>query len=102
KAGLGVLLGPTGGYLLGFVVAAYLVGKMVGAKPRPGFLWTVAAMVAGTAALYALGVAQLMVVAKLTVIKALAAGVVPFLIGDAIKIVLAALIAGRVRERIRV
>ena len=101
KAGLGVLFGPTGGYLIGFVLAAFLVGKLVSARPRPGFLWMASSMLAGTAALYTLGVLQLMVVAKLSLIKALAVGVLPFLIGDAIKIVLAALISGKVRERIR-
>jgi len=102
KAGLGVIFGPTGGYLVGFILAAYLVGKMVGARPKPGFLWVTAAMVAGTVALYALGVLQLMVVAKLSLTKALAVGVVPFLIGDAVKIVLATLITRKVRERIRI
>jgi len=43
-----------------------------------------------------------MVVAKLSLTKALAVGVVPFLIGDAVKIVLATLITRKVRERIRI
>ena len=70
-------------------------------KQRPGFVWMVSAMIIGHAALYALGVAQLMFVAKLSIGKALAIGVLPTLPGGIIKILAAAFIAGKLRDKIR-
>lgn len=100
KAGLGVLFGPTGGYLIGFIAAAYVIGKLTALKSRPGFLWLCLSLVAGTVVLYALGALQLALVARLTLAKALLVGVLPFLAGDGIKIVLTALIALKLRERL--
>lgn len=101
KAGIGVLFGPTGGYLIGFVVAAFVVGKLAALKERPGFAWLCLSLVAGTAVVYALGVFQLSLVARLAPLKALAVGVLPFLPGDGIKIVLTAWIAIKLRDRLR-
>jgi biotin transport system substrate-specific component len=100
KAGLGVLFGPTGGYLIGFVVAAFVIGKLVALKERPGFAWLCFALIAGEAVVYALGLLQLVLVARLTFIKALAVGVLPFIPGDGIKIIVAAIIALKLRERL--
>jgi biotin transport system substrate-specific component len=99
KAGLGVLFGPTGGYLIGFVVAAFVIGKLTALKARPGFAWLCLSLVAGTLLLYALGVFQLSLVARLSPQKALAVGLLPFLAGDAVKILLTAWIALKLRDR---
>jgi biotin transport system substrate-specific component len=101
KAGLGVLLGPTGGYLIGFVAGAWVIGALVNLKKSPGFAWTVAALVAGTLVVYLLGVAQLCVVAKLSLNKAIAVGVLPFLIGDLVKILATAFVVQKIRPRFR-
>ncbi|MHB9097988.1 MAG: biotin transporter BioY [Syntrophales bacterium] len=101
KAGFGVLIGPTGGYLTGFIVGAYIIGKLIELKKKPGFLWMTSAMIIGHIALYTLGVAQLMLVAKLSLGKAVAVGVIPTLPGGIIKILAAAFIAGRLREKIK-
>jgi biotin transport system substrate-specific component len=100
KAGLGVLLGPTGGYLLGFLAAAFVIGFLARLKSVPGFRWYVLSMIAGTVVVYILGVVQLSVVAGLSMEKAVALGAVPFLAGDALKIVAAALLTTRLRERL--
>jgi biotin transport system substrate-specific component len=78
------------GYILGFLAAAVVVGKLAeqGADRSP--LRTVGAMVLGNLAIYAIGVPWLMVYANLSLLPALVAGVLPFLIGDAIKIIAAA------------
>jgi biotin transport system substrate-specific component len=102
KAGLGVLMGPTGGYLVGFIAGAYIMGKLIEIKEKPGFVWMASAMVVGHIALYALGVAQLMLVAKLSLGKAFAVGVVPTLPGGILKILAAALVAVKLRDKIRV
>lgn len=78
------------GYVVGFVLAALVVGKLAerGADRTP--LRAAALMVLGNLAIYAVGVPWLMAYAGVSLPKALALGVVPFLIGDAIKIVIAA------------
>jgi biotin transport system substrate-specific component len=104
KAGLGILLGPTGGYLIGFVFAAYVIGRMVTLKKRPGFLWIVLSMVLGIAVIYLFGLAQLSVVADLSLIKALAVGTGGglYVFGDLVKIIVAAVLTLNLRERIKI
>ena len=102
KAGLGVLLGPTGGYLIGFVAGAYIIGKLIETKKEPGPVWIAVAMVAGTAVIYLLGVLQLIIIAKLSMDKAVTVGVLPFLIGDALKIAAATLITVKLKDRVRI
>lgn len=101
KAGMGVLLGPTGGYLIGFIVAAYVVGKLIEIKKKPGFIWTVSSMVAGMICIYVFGVIQLSFIAKLPFNKSISVGVLPFLIGDALKIIAAAIITLKIRDKIK-
>jgi biotin transport system substrate-specific component len=94
--GLGRILGPTGGFLLGYLPVVYLVGLVSERLPRR-IVWDVAAMVAGAVVLYACGLVWLMAVTGLPFAKALMVGMYPFLIGDALKIAAAALIAKAVR-----
>ena len=89
-AGLARFVGPTAGYLLGFVVAAFAVGSLSerGWDRKP---WTTAAsMIIGNGIIYALGVAWLWRFVGLEAV--LNAGVVPFLPGDALKIALATIL----------
>lgn len=91
--GLARLLGPTGGYLLGFVLAAGLVGWLVqrfGSDRSVG--GTALAMLAGNVLIYLPGLAWLAHVTGLHGQSLLAAGLVPFLLGDALKLGLAALL----------
>lgn len=78
------------GYVVGFLLAALLVGKLAehGADRSP--LRTIGMMVLGNLAIYAVGVPWLMFQAGLSLPTALALGVVPFLIGDVLKIAVAA------------
>ena len=100
KAGLGVLFGPTGGYLIGFIAGSYVIGTIIEVKKEAGLFRIVLAMVVGFLVLYALGVLQLSIVAKLSFAKALSAGMIPFLIGDAVKIVVATFVTLKLRDRI--
>lgn len=84
------LLGPTGGYLLGFVAAAWVVGWLcehVGDGSITGIAVT---MLAGSATIYVFGVSWLTLFVGAE--KALEMGLLPFLPGDLIKIALAGLI----------
>ena len=101
KAGAGVLVGPTGGYLIGFVAAAFVIGKLTALREKPGLVWLIFSMSLGIAVVYLLGIVQLMVVAKLDLARAIVVGLLPPLPGDIVKIVVAALICRKVREHIR-
>jgi biotin transport system substrate-specific component len=94
--GIGRLFGPTGGFLLGYLPAVFLTG-MVAERGLGSMRRDVLAMVLGSAVLYACGVPWLKAVAGLSFEKAVAVGVLPFLVGDALKIAAAALIARAVR-----
>jgi biotin transporter BioY len=89
--GPAVLAGPTGGYLAGFVVGAYITGFLAerGWDRRVGT--TILAMVLGNLGIYSFGLiwlCYLMGVGK----AVLAVGFYPFIIGDLLKIVLAAIV----------
>jgi biotin transport system substrate-specific component len=86
-SGIAHLVGPTGGYLIGFVFAAGLVGFLA-ERGWDRRLWTtLLAMILGNLVIYAFGVGWLSTF--LGVGTALAKGMLPFLIGDVIKIALA-------------
>ncbi|MEN6326766.1 MAG: biotin transporter BioY [Syntrophomonas sp.] len=87
KAGAGVLFGPSGGYLIGFVVGAYVMGKIVEIRREPGWVWLLMALLVGNLIIYTLGTWQLMEVTGFSLVKSLMVGVVPFLFGDLLKIV---------------
>ena len=81
---------PSFGYVVGFLLAAVVVGKLAekGADRTP--LRAAGLLVLGNLAIYAVGVPGLMLTTGMSLPMALTLGVVPFLIGDAIKIALAA------------
>lgn len=85
SGGIEVLTGATGGYLIGFVFAAGLVGWMAEHRQDRTFSTMFTAFILGSAVIYAFGVVGLMVSADMTLIAAVEAGVVPFLLGDLIK-----------------
>lgn len=93
QSGLGVLLGPWGGYLFGFVFGAAATGLIARLKKRPGFLWLCMSMAAGTLVIYAFGVAQLALISGFPVDQAVLVGVLPFVPGDIVKIALGAAVA---------
>ncbi|MGI9119879.1 MAG: biotin transporter BioY [Acidimicrobiales bacterium] len=81
--------GATGGYLVGFVVAAGLVGLLAERHQDRSLLTSVPAMLAGTAVIYLFGVTWLAHVLGADASTALEKGLLPFLIGDALKLVVA-------------
>jgi biotin transport system substrate-specific component len=90
KGGLAVIWGTNGGYLIGFIVAGAVVGRLAELGWDRRFTAALAAMFIGNVIIYAIGLPWLMVVTGWTVEKTIAAGLTPYLVGDAIKLVLAA------------
>jgi biotin transport system substrate-specific component len=99
--GIGRLVGPTGGYLVGYLPAIFLIG-FISEKAAARIGYNVMAMICGTIVLYACGVSWLKILTGMTWAKALSLGMYPFLIGDALKIAAAALIAKALRPVVRI
>lgn len=89
-AGFAALLGPTGGYLIGFVLASIVIGELVERRRNWSTGHVLAAMSLGVLIIYALGAAQLALFLGLDVMEAIILGVVPFVTVDALKVLMAA------------
>ena len=96
KGGLAHFFGPTGGYLLGYLISAWITG-LISDRSNRLFIRDVIAVVIGSLIIYASGVPWLKVVTQMSWPKILMVGVIPFLIGDAIKAVVAVILARSVR-----
>lgn len=88
RAGMGVLLGPTGGYLVGFIPAAAVAGALAGGGRPTWRRLTGLALAALT--VYAVGVPWLSVVTGAPLTVAVGQGLLPFLLGDLLKVALGA------------
>lgn len=86
--GLAYMAGPTGGYLMGFLLAAAAVGWLAERGWDRNLARSVAAMTIGTVLLFAPGVAWLAMLVGWE--KAIAGGLTPFLLGSVLKLALAA------------
>lgn len=99
SGGPGKLLGPTGGYLFGFIFMAIVSGYFIDKyfdKWKLSFL----GMVLGTALCYLFGTGWLAFQANLSFNQAMALGVIPFIPGDLLKISFAATIGPMLRKRL--
>lgn len=90
--GIARLMGPTGGYLIGFVLAAFVIGQILGRDEEASFVKISGAMLLGSFILFTLGAVQLSVVLHISLYKAIALGVLPFIPGDIVKLLAAATI----------
>ena len=90
KGGVDVILGATGGYLIGFILAAALVGRLAELGWDRRFGGAVGATSLGTAVIYLVGVPWLAVTTGMTLGEAIAVGLMPFLVADIVKLLVAA------------
>lgn len=99
RGGIAVLLGATGGYIIGYIPLALLTGVFSDIKSKLN--WTMPiGMVLGTAALYTFGTAWFMIMSGSDLKSALMACVVPFLAFDAGKMVISTMLAVPLRARL--
>lgn len=96
-AGIARFLGPTGGYLWGFVIGVYLLGWIVEGG-KISYFRVVSGMLACLAVVYFLGTLQLAYLLHLTWGKALILGMIPYIPLDLAKLVLAAAVSLQVRR----
>jgi len=100
EGGIGKLVGPTGGYLAGYILLALISGAFIDlARGRKAL--ELVGMLTGTVVLYAFGSAWLAVQMKITFADALLAGVLPFIPGDLLKTAAAQLVGSLVKERLK-
>lgn len=92
RGGMDVLTGETGGYLVGFVFAAGLIGWMAERRQDRTFPTMFTAFITGSAVIYLFGVVGLMAATGMSMSEAIVNGVVPFVFGDVIKAAAAGLI----------
>ena len=91
RGGLQVLAGPTGGYLIGFVFLALIMGFALDHFDRK-LVPTIIGMIIGMAVCYAFGTVWLAKLLSLSFKEGLMMGVIPYLAGDAAKIIIAAIV----------
>ena len=104
SGGIGHLLGPTGGYLIGFIVMGFVFGIVRHFIKHP-LASAITASILGLAACYAFGTVWFVIVysqtkSAITFGAALSLCVIPFIIPDAIKMALAIILSSRVKSRI--
>ena len=94
--GAGKILGPTGGYLIGYLVLSWIAGSVLEKKEK----LKVVALVLGTISLYFIGTAWLMIQSKMNFVSAISVGVLPFVVFDILKIVVSVGIGKSIKKRI--
>lgn len=85
RGGPGVLTGPTGGYIIGYIISALVIGLIVSGKQKSTRIVLVALLL-GTVVCYIFGTVWFMLSTTTSLARALMICVVPFLPGDALKI----------------
>ena len=98
-AGPAKMFGPTGGYLIGFIPMAVIAGIFIEKSGRKLVLGMIG-MILGTIVCYLFGTGWLAYQAGMTFYQALAAGVLPFIVGDLVKMVICAVVGPQIRRRL--
>ena len=97
--GIAKLAGPTGGYIIGFIPMAIICGFAFEKFSNRGM--QIAGLAIGTIVAYIFGTAWLAIEAHLTFYQALLAGVIPYIPGDLVKIILVVLVGPIVKKRLQ-
>ncbi len=100
KGGIGILAGSTGGYIVGFIFTAIIVG-IAAEKFQRKLIPLIISMIIGVAVCYALGTAWFMFVTKMDLMTSLGYCVIPFIWVDLAKITLATIIVNRLNTVIK-
>ena len=98
--GIAVLFGPTGGYLIGFIFLTLIAGLLMKLFPGNKVMEAVG-LVLGTVVCYAFGTAWLCFQAHMSAAAGLAAGVIPYIPGDLVKIVVAMIVGTALRAALK-
>ena len=94
--GLQILLGPTGGFILSFPIMTYIIGYICERKNSK--IYIVLAIIIGNIVNYSIGVIQFSFITKSTIIQSFIYCIVPFVIGDILKIICATSIGMKIKS----
>lgn len=97
RGGLYIIAGPTGGYLLGFIPAVYIAGRILEKGDQPSAFRTIGAMLIALGLIYLFGGIQLGLIMRYSFTQVILTGVAPFLIPDLFKAALAAFLSIRIK-----
>lgn len=101
RGGFYVIIGPTGGFLLGYILAAFAVSHMISRLPKLTFARIFAIMVVGVLICYAVGTPWFMLVTRSGFYAALTACVLTFVIPDILKAAVGAYLTLVIRKKIK-
>ena len=96
--GIGVVAGPTGGYLLSYLPAVLVIALLKRKSNKLG-IFIMANLVGGIGVVYFVGVLWLSMVTGMSVEKAALAGALPFIPGDMVKVVIASVVGRALHQR---
>ena len=106
SGGLGMVIGPTGGYIVGFIFTALIIGGLMNlSKKKSGtvkIIITIVSMILGDVACFIIGTIWFMIVTNTGFIAALSLCVVPFIIPDLVKIIVATIMVNRLKKYVRI
>ena len=97
NSGLGTLFGPTGGFIIGFLLAVVAISYLKGKKANL-FRYLLVTVFLGMPIIHLSGAAYMSYILNITYVRALQLGVIPFLAGDFVKAILASIIAVRLNN----
>lgn len=97
RAGIGVIAGPSGGYLIGFLVGAVII-SLIARRSRNFLVLLMACLVGGIVVVHVLGFPWLGHVTGMDMVSAIMAGSLPFIPGDLFKVVIAAIIGSKINR----
>lgn len=97
--GIGILLGPRGGYLLGFFAGAIVIAWLKGRNPSVRRL-VLANIAGGIGVVYVLGILWLSAITGMSLEKAVIVGALPYIPGDVCKVIIAALLGTAIRRQL--
>ena len=97
KGGMNCIVGPTGGYIIGFIFMGYIIG---GYKNEESKLKFFSRIYIGQIIQYAIGTIQMKIVLGLTMEAAILAGIIPFILKDTIVITIAGIVGLTVKNRL--
>lgn len=101
RAGIGVLAGASGGYIIGFLVGAVII-SLLSRKTKSNWRLGGSAIIGGIIVVYLFGVPWMSFVTGMGMKEALIAGVLPFIPGDLVKVVAATLLAKSLNSHLRI
>ncbi len=98
RGGLSVILGPTGGYILSYIIMAPVMGYLAGRERSCGRIKMMLIMLVGLLICYALGTAQFMIIRQTGLLATLSLTVFPFVAFDLVKIIGASVLSFELRK----